>query len=106
MNPYEIGDILVASWGYDQTNVNYFQVVRKTDKSIWIKEVGHRTNERGNMCGYCTPVKDCFIESRWLNFPEEGKQCRVDEDGWVTVVKRVIHAHKWDGQPNYVSWYA
>ena len=106
MNPYEIGDILVSSWGYDQTNVNYFQVVRKTASSIWIKPISASVTEEGWCCGHCTPVKDSFIEKSYLNIPDEGKMCRVKDDGWVTVKKGVIHAHRWDGQPNYVSWYA
>lgn len=104
-NPYEIGDILVSCWGYDQTNVDYYQVVRKTEKSIWIMPIGSRIKEEGFMCGHAMPVKDAFIEKNWLRFPEGGKQCRVSSDGWVTI-RGGICAHRWDGQPNYVSWYA
>ena len=57
------------------------------------------------MCGHAMPVKGEFIERRWLRIPPEGKLCRVSDDGWVRI-DDVIHAHKWDGQPNYTSWYA
>ena len=96
----------MASWGYEQTNVDYFQVVRKTDKSIWIEPISARIKEEGPMCGHAMPVKDSFVEKTWLNIPKGGKQCRVGSDGWVHVRKGVIYAHKWDGTPNYVSWYA
>lgn len=105
MNPYQIGDVLVSSWGYDQTNVNYFQVVWKSEKSIRVKEIGSRIDEDGFMCGHAMPVKNEFVDRKWLRIPPEGKLCRVSEDGWVRI-DDVIHAHKWDGQPNYVSWYA
>ena len=32
----EPGAILVSSWGYDQTNVDYYLVTRTTDKTCWI----------------------------------------------------------------------
>ena len=35
----EIGDILSASWGYDQTNINYFEVVKTSPKSVEVLEV-------------------------------------------------------------------
>ena len=35
----KVGDLFYMSWGYDQTNVNFFQVVKISDKCAWIKEV-------------------------------------------------------------------
>lgn len=34
-----VGDVFVESWGYNQTNVNFFEVVRVSDKSVWLREV-------------------------------------------------------------------
>ena len=31
----EVGAILSASWGFDQTNVDWFCIIRVTDKSVW-----------------------------------------------------------------------
>lgn len=36
----KVGDIFYTSWGYDQTNVEFFKVVRATEKSIWVQETG------------------------------------------------------------------
>ena len=38
----EIGDIYVSSWGYDQTNVEYYKVIKKTEKMIWLRAVGQK----------------------------------------------------------------
>ena len=105
MNPYKVGDILVASWGYDQTNVNFFQVVWRSEKSVRVREIESRIKEEGFMCGSATPIKDDFLDRRWMNLPPEGKLCRVGSDGWIRI-NDVVHAHKWDGTPHYVSWYA
>lgn len=35
----EVGTILVSSWGYDQTNIDFYKVVKMTEKMVWIQEV-------------------------------------------------------------------
>lgn len=33
----EVGQILYSSWGYDQTNIDFYQIVRATDKgTVWL----------------------------------------------------------------------
>ena len=40
-----IGDIYYTSWGYDQTNVEYFKVIRETDKSVELMAIGEEIRE-------------------------------------------------------------
>lgn len=35
-----VGKILVSTWGYDQTNVDFFKVVRETPSSVWLQRIG------------------------------------------------------------------
>lgn len=35
-----VGDIFYTSWGYDQTNVNYYKVIRVTAKSAEVVPIG------------------------------------------------------------------
>lgn len=35
-----VGDILVSSWGYDQTNIDYYEVVGVTKASVKIRAIG------------------------------------------------------------------
>jgi hypothetical protein len=51
-----VGDVLYSSWGYEQTNVDYYLVIELIGKaSVMIVEIGqHRTYE-GQDCGRCTP---------------------------------------------------
>lgn len=34
-----IGEIWETSWGYDQTNVEFFEVVRESEKSLWLRRI-------------------------------------------------------------------
>ena len=52
---YEVGQIWNTSWGYDQTNVEFFQVVRESDKSIWLRRITSTIRD-----GRVYPVKDSF----------------------------------------------
>lgn len=62
----QVGDIFYSSWGYDQTNVDYFEVVKVTAKMATVKEISAVQNPYGPMHGKCAPVpgqyKDnCFF---------------------------------------------
>lgn len=40
INPYKVGDILNTSWGYDQTNVDFYIVTKASNRSIEVVEIG------------------------------------------------------------------
>jgi hypothetical protein len=40
------GTIFVSTWGYDQTNVDFYKVVRSTAASVWLQKVGQRVVEQ------------------------------------------------------------
>ena len=58
----QVGDIFYISWGYDQTNVNFFQVVALVGAvSVRIKEIHYdHVRTESYMSGYVVPVKDKF----------------------------------------------
>ena len=52
----EPGTILVSTWGYDQTNVDFYRVVRSTSASVWLQGVGQElTGETGFLSEYVVP---------------------------------------------------
>lgn len=58
----KIGDIFYSSWGYDQTNVNFYQVIDTTEKTVTVQEImGSITRRDTDMSGYTVAVKDSFI---------------------------------------------
>lgn len=44
-HPAKVGDILYTVWGYDQTNVNFFQVVAVGDKTIAVRPIKQKIVE-------------------------------------------------------------
>ena len=65
-NPYHVGDILYNSWGYDQTNIDWYQVVRVSRRSIWVRAIAGTLVETGNMSGTTTPCKGQFTSAQTL----------------------------------------
>jgi hypothetical protein len=56
------------SWGYDQTNVNYFQVTRVSAKGVWVREIGCESvpGTQGFMCQDVKPSPGKFLDrSQW-----------------------------------------
>jgi len=35
------GDVLISTWGYDQTNVNFYMVTRRTAKQVTLQRLGN-----------------------------------------------------------------
>ena len=57
------GDIFVASWGWEQTNVDAYQVVAKKGATVTLREIALKSVEgsEGFMSDLVVPVKDAFI---------------------------------------------
>jgi hypothetical protein len=54
----KVGDIIVNSWSYDQTNVDWYRVVRTTKNFVWLAEIRANVEETGNMSGDSAPAID------------------------------------------------
>lgn len=99
-----VGDIFVTSWGYDQTNVDFYQVVEVKAKTVIIKSIASKTVEGSSYYDSCRvkPIKDKFIEGnrgetltkRILGY--NGKPYLSMEFGSARLVE--------EGQDFYCSW--
>jgi hypothetical protein len=36
---FVVGEFAYGSWGYDQTNIDFYLVVRRTEKTVWLQPV-------------------------------------------------------------------
>lgn len=53
-----VGDVLYSSWGYDQTNIDFYEVVALVGKrSVMIRPIAAQSQENGFMSGDCVPAK-------------------------------------------------
>jgi|TARA_R110000824_G_scaffold32908_3_gene106104 hypothetical protein len=104
VNPFEVGSVLYNSWGYDQTNVDWYEVVRVSKRSIWVTGIAKDVEETGFMCGRSRPVPGA-----WLGLNTRCKTLRVNPDGSYSIPVRhgsmtAYDASRTDGV--YCSWYA
>ena len=93
---YQIGDILVSSWGYDQTNVSFYEVVKVTPATIRVRRRNAEVKSRGNMSGYSVPSEG-FFDSETLSRTVKDDAIRIES---------YERACRWDGNPQHCSWYA
>lgn len=58
----KVGDIFRASWGYDQTNIDYYECTRViSDSTIEIRPIGKESEEiEYHMQGRCVPALGVF----------------------------------------------
>lgn len=102
-NPYSVGDVLHASWGYDMTHCDFFQVTAVTERTITIRHIRWASHEEtGYQCGLAMPQRDGFAD--YVLWDDEdnrrGRRVMVGRGGWVNVTRDgVVCAGRWGGRP-------
>lgn len=61
-NPYKVGDLFRRSWGYDQTNIDWYEVVDVRGKMLMVREIQQERVSTGWMQGKTTPQPGKFRE--------------------------------------------
>lgn len=89
------GDVFIESWGYDQTNINAWAVVRATTQTVWIKPCalervgeGHSTRLRPQLVNGKPVVRE-FRETR-------SRVGKVLNDGSV---RKLVKFTEWRQEP-------
>jgi hypothetical protein len=103
VNPFKVGDIFYDSWGYEQTNIDFYQVVEAGPKSVVIREVAQSgQNERGY-----SPMSE-MVSARPNEFIGEPvkKPLQILGNGDIYISSRHGWMGRWDGRPKYASHYA
>lgn len=79
----EVGDVLKASWGYDQTNIDFYQVTKLIgDRMVEIREIGQEAEGTDFMQGKCVPVLGRFIGKPMRKRAEDGS-VRIASYSWA-----------------------
>ena len=116
----KIGDILYSSWGYDQTNIEFFKVVKVSKFSVWIQEIGKKVVEvTGWAHQNVVPVDSPEYQVRnwdkekddWDNVntfitkthPIQRKKIQDYGDGYGVSLNSFSSAWIWDGKPKSQS---
>jgi hypothetical protein len=107
---YTPGDILWTSWGYDMTNVDFYQVISTTEKTVTIRELQAAEVSDGYLTGTTTPIPGKFASdsgpaTRTVQPPYPGEQAHK---GYVPLARRkggTIHRlDAWDGRPKRFNY--
>lgn len=105
---FKIGEIYYDSWGWEQTNIDFYQVVEVKAKSIKIQRIASKyapsENQKGisSMAAYVEPVENGFIGEpilKKVNVMIEANSHSYyikSEHGWISKYNN----------PVYSSWYA
>lgn len=57
----KVGDVLHTSWGYEQTNVEYFEVIEVRGADVIVRELAQDRTETGFLQGRCSPRRGEFV---------------------------------------------
>jgi len=99
-----LGAVFCSSWGYDQTNVNFYQVVAlKGKKTVILQELCYDFTRTSDMTGKVTPIKDSFKSDRTYQRRLNFNHAKV-----TTKCKYGYEAHIMEdvNSPKYTSSYA
>ncbi|WP_138485076.1 hypothetical protein [Dyadobacter bucti] len=90
------GSIFYASWGYDQTNIQFYQIIAVKGIKVIVRELYQDKQYDAIDHGYTSAIKDSFKgDEIVLRIGKYG--LKVDERNRIS---------KWDGKPLYWSSYA
>lgn len=102
---FKVGDIIVNTWGYEQTNVEFYVVTAVIKKSIKVIEVSQKDEEgshysHGMACNVIPNVENKIGEEFMLRL-------KADHNNEIIISqpKSYSYFHKWNGKPKYKSWY-
>lgn len=95
-----VGDIYVCSWGYDQTNIDYYKVLEVKNKSVVIASIGQDRTYTGHMQGECKPLPNVVIGNPITK--------RIIPNGNSTSLKITSFswAYPWSGKTNHFTEWA
>ena len=100
VHSYKVGDLFRRSWGYDQTNVDYYEVTEVSGRMVTVREIGQVCVETGNMCGQTTPQPGKFTGEPKRCLAQDGS-IKINHYGWA-----YYHAPKMvAGVPTYGTDY-
>lgn len=91
--PLQVGDILVATWGYDQTNASWFKVIGLTGSFVVIREMNENRVNKDNSPNYTDngslPVEGSFRGPIMRRMVQPSGSVKINS---------YMYASKWDGR--------
>jgi hypothetical protein len=90
-----VGAVLVSSWGYDQTNVDFYEVTKVIGaRTVEVREIAAEAVHTGDMTGRCVPVPG--------RYTSEPMRRLVGANGYVNV-RQARFGHACELKPQIVA---
>ena len=97
-NPFTVGETLVSTWGYEQTNVEFWQITRTTPCTVTVAPLRARTSEvRTAMSETVIPDLDTVTDKRHTARVLKGKPRLLRAPHGASYMR------PWDGSPVFSS---
>ena len=94
----KVGDIFSCSWGYEQTNVDFYKITAVLPHSVKYVAIGENRKYTGPMCGEAMP------DLNSVGTQEKTARIRVDMNGNVSFkLNSYSTAYRWNGEPEFFS---
>jgi hypothetical protein len=109
---YVVGDILYSSWGYDQTNIEFYEVLATTEKTVTLCEIAQNGKSEGFMCEEVTPRRGEYIGKPFTRSVKPSARMGEEQKAKGTVPYSEYPGgytkHLWwhDGTPKHSTSYA
>jgi len=105
-NQLSVGDVLKSTWGYEQTNVDYYEVTRSKGMFVWIRPIRAKHG-----------AEDAFMQGKIVPLPGDytGDEIRKRAQRDYVKINSYQYASKAQFdlvagvkvyQPDRISWYA
>ena len=101
--PYEVGSVLYSSWGYEQTDIDFYLVIARKGDWVTVQPMNKVKTYNGHMSGTCVPAEVVEIAKPMR------RRLRMDDRGVCYGCKgpdSYNSLRAWDGTPRYFSEYA
>jgi len=81
----KVGDLYRTSWGYDQTNVEFFEIIEIRGKHAILRELQQVRETTGWEQGRCVPQSGKYVEPRYEGDKHGEPIRRLIQDGRIKI---------------------
>jgi hypothetical protein len=103
-HPFKAGDIFYSSWGYDQTNIDWYVVLRVTRTQVILQSCKEDRRYNGEeMRGITQPAMP--VEVSEFSDPIRRKVLKRYNDTYMVSINDYSFAFPWDGNAKEYTTY-
>ena len=78
----EVGDVFRSSWGYDQTNIDYYEVISVSGKTATFCKISQLSENTAYLQGDCVPNPGSFIGNPFKKLIQKSS---VDSEAYIRI---------------------